>query len=246
MFWGTISDNTRRVLAQYVPHLPPKVHALGVGNFTIPTVLRLNGYSGSIGACDVTLYSTALAAYILGKPFDFEFTDAALIAELALDRLESDQERIAALLVLSDRLGYRKQDNLNKVQEWRSMVREFPLLLTKTQARLDVLKAALKLDCYEAIDANIYVEERVGPEDAIIVAPPIGTGDYEREFRLLSEVTSWDKPEYKEMSFADTAFYERLKKLGMPFIVILEKRADGGSLSANPLPSSSRRRWEAA
>ena len=65
-FIGAVAPSVRRVLAQYAAdvHLPCLI--IGAGNFTVPSVLRSAGFAGTITACDVTLYTSALGAYLSG------------------------------------------------------------------------------------------------------------------------------------------------------------------------------------
>lgn len=37
---------------------------VGAGNFTVPSVLRSGGFTGKVTACDVSLYTLALGAYL--------------------------------------------------------------------------------------------------------------------------------------------------------------------------------------
>ena len=64
-FIGAVATSVRQVLAQYAKdvHLPCLI--VGAGNFTVPSVLRSAGFAGTITACDVTLYTSALGAYLL-------------------------------------------------------------------------------------------------------------------------------------------------------------------------------------
>ena len=65
-FIGAVATSVRQVLAQYAKdvHLPCLI--VGAGNFTVPSVLRSAGFAGTITACDVTLYTSALGAYLSG------------------------------------------------------------------------------------------------------------------------------------------------------------------------------------
>ena len=48
------------------------------GNFTIPAALRSAGYAGDIACCDVSLYTSALGAYLTGTPLDLKVRPSAL------------------------------------------------------------------------------------------------------------------------------------------------------------------------
>ena len=69
-FIGAVSSSVRKVLAEYAQSvtLPPLI--VGAGNFTVPSVLRSGGYAGPIKACDVTIYTSALGAYLSGWDLD--------------------------------------------------------------------------------------------------------------------------------------------------------------------------------
>lgn len=67
---GAIPQSTRQVLATWAAKVDSPAVIAGVGNFTIPSVLRSAGHAHEIHACDISLYSSALGAYLAGTPID--------------------------------------------------------------------------------------------------------------------------------------------------------------------------------
>ena len=65
-FLGAVASPVRQVLSGFAKSVQSPALIIGAGNFTVPSVLRTGGYGGEIRACDVTLYSCALGAFLGG------------------------------------------------------------------------------------------------------------------------------------------------------------------------------------
>lgn len=66
-FLGSIAGPLRRVLAAYADEITVPVLLPCAGNFTVGAALRSGGYMGRITGCDITLYTSALGAYLAGE-----------------------------------------------------------------------------------------------------------------------------------------------------------------------------------
>ena len=64
-FIGAVATSVRQVLAQYAKDVSPALPDRRVGNLPSERA-ALGGFAGTITACDVTLYTSALGAYLSG------------------------------------------------------------------------------------------------------------------------------------------------------------------------------------
>lgn len=69
-FLGSIAGPLRKVLAAYASEISVPVLLPCAGNFTVGAALRSGGYKGRITGCDITLYTTALGAYLAGHDLE--------------------------------------------------------------------------------------------------------------------------------------------------------------------------------
>jgi hypothetical protein len=69
-FIGAVASSVRQTLAQYAKEIEHPVLLIGAGNFTVASALRSGGYTGPITACDVSLYTSALGAFLAERPFE--------------------------------------------------------------------------------------------------------------------------------------------------------------------------------
>ena len=69
-FVGAVAASVRQVLAAYAGDIRHPCLLVGVGNFTVASVLRSGGYTGPIKSCDVSFYASALGAYLTDTPLD--------------------------------------------------------------------------------------------------------------------------------------------------------------------------------
>lgn len=125
-FIGAVATSVRQVLAQYAKdvHLPCLI--VGAGNFTVPSVLRSAGFAGTITACDVTLYTSALGAYLSGWTLEAREREDCPEHLRGLLRTGSPLELTASISLLMDLREVWKGDNAFKMRmvehrggEWR-------------------------------------------------------------------------------------------------------------------------------
>ena len=110
-FIGAVATSVRQVLAQYAKdvHLPCLI--VGAGNFTVPSVLRSAGFAGTITACDVTLYTSALGAYLSGWTLEAREREDCPEHLRGLLRTGSPLELTASISLLMDLREVWKGDN---------------------------------------------------------------------------------------------------------------------------------------
>ena len=212
-FLGSIAGPLRRVLASYADEVTVPVLLPCAGNFTVGAALRSGGYMGRITGCDITLYTSALGAYLAGERLPVvEREDCPEHLRGLLDC--SDPARLAAsvAIMLDLRQVWKAQNILHRrvLANWR---RNWPTLMDKTLAKLEAYRAHLTQGegfGYVPQDAVAFLRDH-GPDHAVFIAPPtFGSRDYINQDRMLAASASWPSPEYEEISFKDVPIYEQI------------------------------------
>ena len=144
-FIGAVATSVRQVLAQYAKdvHLPCLI--VGAGNFTVPSVLRSAGFAGTITACDVTLYTSALGAYLSGWTLEAREREDCPEHLRGLLRTGSPLELTASISLLMDLREVWKGDNAFKMRMVEHSREAWDTLMEKTCARLEGYKAHICL-----------------------------------------------------------------------------------------------------
>lgn len=224
-FLGVVHANARQILASYIPYLPPHAHIVCSGNFSIETTLRLNGYSGLITGCDVSLYTCSLGAALAGG-LDIPLSvNADLFPELAplADFLGDQDGRAAAVAVALDALEFHRQTTAYARRNYAAYVRRLPELCEKTKGRIAKKRVEVRLNEFHPQDG--WVRVSMIPTDGqhvIITFPPTYSKGYERMYRLLGELFRWDPPLYRELT-SGVEFAAQIKETGCPWIIGAEK-----------------------
>lgn len=131
-FLGSIAGPLRRVLAAYADEITVPVLLPCAGNFTVGAALRSGGYMGRITGCDITLYTSALGAYLAGERLPVvEREDCPEHLRGLLDC--SDPARLAAsvAIMLDLRQVWKAQNVWHRrvLANWR---RNWPMLMEKS------------------------------------------------------------------------------------------------------------------
>lgn len=224
-FLGSIAGPLRRVLAAYADEVTVPVLLPCAGNFTVGSALRSGGYMGRITGCDITIYTSALGAYLAGDRLDaaerpdcpehlrglLDFSDAAHLAASVSIMLDLRQ-------VWQCKNAWHRRVLANYRREW-------PRLMEKTLAKLETYRAHLTQGegfAYAAQDAVAFLEQQ-DRESAVFIAPPtFGSADYIHQERMLAASVEWSAPAYTEISFQDVAIYERITSFRQ-WMVIMER-----------------------
>lgn len=224
-FLGSIAGPLRKVLAAYADEISVPVLLPCAGNFTVGAALRSGGYRGRITGCDITLYTSALGAYLAG--------DHLQVAER-----EDCPEHLRGLLDFSDsaHLAASVSIMLDLRQVWQcknvwhrrvlgNYRRGWPQLMEKTLAKLEVYRAHLTQGDgfgYVPQDAAAFLREH-DPDHAVFIAPPtFGSRDYINQERMLAASAAWPAPEYTEISFKDVPIYEQITSF-REWMIIMER-----------------------
>ena len=224
-FLGSIAGPLRRVLAAYADEVTVPVLLPCAGNFTVGAALRSGGYQGRITGCDITLYTSALGAYLAGDALEAgEKPDCPEHLRGLLDF--SDPAHLAASVsIMLDLRQVWQNKNAWHRRVLANYRREWPRLMEKTLAKLDAYRAHLAQGQgfgYAAQDAVAFLEQQ-DRESAVFIAPPtFGSADYIHQERMLAASVEWQAPEYAEISFQDVAIYERILAFRQ-WMIIMER-----------------------
>jgi len=220
-FIGAIPADVRTVLAGYTAHIKHPVLNICAGNFTIPSVLRSAGYKGEIKTCDITLYTSALGAYLTGRKLDLSTQPDCPEHLKDLVSIDTPIDTIASIALLYDLRQVWKMKNPFQKRQVEIYRANWPQLMDKTKAKLQAYKKHLGKIQYEAKD-GFKVLEDADPAHTFICAPPIYKGDYENLDKLLRTAIAWQSPEYTPILDDDLSLYRLIKKFN-EYIVILYK-----------------------
>lgn len=224
-FLGSIAGPLRRVLAAYADEITVPVLLPCAGNFTVGASLRSGGYAGLITGCDITLYTSALGAYLAND-------------ELQVAEKENCPEHLQGFLDCSDpiHLAASVSIMLDLRQVWQNKNawhrrvlanyrRDWQSLMEKTLIKLQTYKSHLaqgKGFAYQARDAVDFLNEH-DSDHAVFIAPPtFGSNDYIKQERMLAAAADWEAPAYREISFKDIAIYEKITSF-REWMIIMER-----------------------
>jgi hypothetical protein len=187
-----------------------------VGSFSLASVAVDAGLAPPQVFCgDISLYSTALGNAIMGKDWRLEVTDGHQNAgDLVRPWVEKGGplEKAAAVCLMLRVLQYDRKDP----KEWhkdrqRELTTNAGAYMQQLMEQLAAIQTKLAGLHYAAQDMWITLEEhRHNPMAVILANPPRYTGGYDRQFRGIDEVFSWDSPQVAQFVEGD---YARLMEL---------------------------------
>lgn len=224
-FLGSIAGPLRKVIAAYAAELTVPVLLPCAGNFTVGAALRSGGYAGRISGCDITLYTSALGAYLSGVALDVrEREDCPEHLRGLLDC--SDPARLAASVsIMLDLRQVWKCQNVWHRRTLANYRRHWTQLMEKTLPKLEAYRAHMTQGqgfAYTPQDATPFLDAH-DPDHAVFIAPPtFGSRDYINQERMLAASAQWSAPPYTEISFQDTAIYEKITSFRQ-WMIIMER-----------------------
>ena len=220
-FIGAVATSVRQVLAQYAKdvHLPCLI--VGAGNFTVPSVLRSAGFAGTITACDVTLYTSALGAYLSGWTLEAREREDCPEHLRGLLRTGSPLELTASISLLMDLREVWKGDNAFKMRMVEHSREAWDTLMEKTCARLEGYKAHIGPIDYQARDGFDLLEKSASGH-TVFAFPPTYKAGYEKLEALLRATVEWTPPAYREMTDKSLELFEAIARFDS-YYVVLEK-----------------------
>lgn len=220
-FIGAVPAPVRQVMARYAQTVSLPCLIIGAGNFTVPSVLRSGGYAGSITACDVTLYTSALGAYLSGWNLHVEEHPECPAHLQGLLRPESPETLAASIAQLMDLHEVWQAKNPYQVRLINTYRNAWDSLLEKTLTKLATYKEHISPVTYQARDGFELLAES-GPEHTVFAFPPTYKGGYEKLEALLRAVAVWQPPAYREMTDKSLELYETIARFDA-YYVVLEK-----------------------
>lgn len=224
-FLGSIAGPLRKVLAAYADEISVPVLLPCAGNFTVGAALRSGGYRGRITGCDITLYTSALGAYLAGDHLQVAERDDCPEHLRGLLDLSDPAHLAASVSIMLDLRQVWKKQNVWHRRMLANYRRNWPQLMEKTLAKLEAYRAHLNQGGgfgYVPQDAAAFLREH-DPDHAVFIAPPtFGSRDYINQERMLAAAATWPAPEYTEISFKDVPIYEQITSF-REWMIIMER-----------------------
>lgn len=225
-FLGSIAAPLRKVLAAYASEIDCPVLLPCAGNFTVGAALRSGGYAGLISGCDITLYTSALGAYLANETLDVELNPECPEHLQGFLDCSSPANLAASVSIMLDLRQVWQNKNVWHRRVLANYRSDWSRLMEKTLEKLSAYHAHLNQGegfVYEAKDALQYLDEKDCENNAVFIAPPtFGSSDYIKQERMLDAAAIWQKPEYRNISFKDTEIYERIISFRQ-WMIIMER-----------------------
>lgn len=147
-------------------------------------------------ANDVSFYSCMAGRWLTGQPLDFAVVDPEYDWLAAYLDSAGETHKLAAIMTLLDMLEYEKRNNPHRVRMWNLYRQTFAELVAKTVARLNQVEVRLA-SFYEGDVLDHF--ERFGDEAETIFCcyAPTYAGGYERLYKRLDRIVTWEEPGYE-------------------------------------------------
>ncbi len=233
-FVGAVAASVRRVLAAYAGSVQGPALIVGAGNFTVPSVLRSGGYVGSIEACDVSLYTSALGAFLSGRDLPVQEAESCPEHLRGLLRTETSLDLAASVALLLDLRECWQLKNPFQERTFKTHVREWEALLAKTRDKLETFKAHVSPVDYEPMDGFEFLAGREGNE-TVFAFPPTYKRGYEKLEQLFGDVVTWQPPQYREMTDKSLELYEAIAGFDSYFVVLEKDMPDVRAILGDPV-----------
>lgn len=220
-FVGSVPSAVRQVLAGYVRDVSSPAIVVGAGNFTFPSVLRSGGYGGEIQACDVSLYSCALGAYLSGGRLEAQERPDCPEQLRGLLRTETPLDMAASVALLLDLRQVWKASNPYQISQLDHYRARWKTLLSKAKAKLTALRDHVGTVAFQPRDGFDFLAD--APRNGTVFAfPPTYKRGYETMEKLLSAAVEWERPAYREMTDQSLELYQLMAEFA-GYFVVLEK-----------------------
>jgi hypothetical protein len=218
-FIGAVSASVRQSLLTITKEIRQVPLLVGAGNFTVAAVLRTGGYSGVIESCDVSLYTSALGAYLSDKPIAVSESPACPEHLRGLLDTSSNLHITATIALLADMRDFWQTKNPFQVRQFKNMKERWPGLVSETMKRLELFKKRVAPIDYQAKDGFVFLEEH-DEDHAAFAFPPTYRRGYEKLERVLKEAVSWSPPPYREMTDKSLDLYRLISRFSSYFVVL--------------------------
>lgn len=195
MFTGSINTDMRRVISEITSQWDVEHLYVGCsGNFTIENIVKGQGFK--IHSNDVSLYSAAVAYYLTGQEYRLEVAmpEFAWLEEYMGNNLD----RLATIMLAMDMMdGYGRPEPYF-VRKQRAYIVQWARMHEATKAKIEKSLSGLKIEDFYLGDVLEFVNAPSDPRHAGFISfPPTYKGGYEKLYKGLTELFSWDEPEYE-------------------------------------------------
>lgn len=223
-FIGSIVTPLRRVIAEYAKEIRSPVLLPCAGNFTVGSALRSGGYKGRITGCDITLYTSALGAYLSGEDLEVSLKDTCPDYLRPFTDISSPEAFTLSTSLMLDLRYVWKRQNIWHRRVLANYEKNWDALLEKTRVKLEAFRDHMNQGAgcgYVPQDAMDFMQEQ-DYDNAVFAAPPTyGSKGYILQEQMLAAAFQWEQPSFHELNFTDTDFYEEIIKF-RDWMVILE------------------------
>jgi hypothetical protein len=208
MFIGAINQDVRAILYEMAENWRDKEIYVGCsGNFTVERVLFKAGVK-NIHSNDVSLYSCCLGRYLTREKMNVDISDPEY--EWLDQYMKNELDRIATLLLCSEMFKYADRQERYFKRMWQAYTENFAKLHEQTKERVAKALDGVRIKSFYAGDVVDFV--RHAPDDAVIISfPPTYKSGYERMYKKIDEVFTWERPDYE--IFDDNRFPEFISNL---------------------------------
>ena len=193
-FTGAINAETRKWIGNIVPAFKDTFVVVGCsGNFTVEQIIGRHTRPRHLWGNDVSLYSSALGSYLAGEKFFLEIRDPAF--SFLEPFIQDTESKAATILILNEALQYESGKNPHKVRLWQHYRDNLEHYHHKTVEKIRQRKSLFTLHQYSCLDIGELLE-RIPDESIVIAFMPTYAGGYERLYKRLQEIFTWNKPTY--------------------------------------------------
>jgi hypothetical protein len=232
-FIGSINAETRKWLGNNGAAFDGRQVYVGCsGNFTVEQILSRYAPKARIWGNDVSLYSGALGAYLANLPFELSIQEEDY--HWLEPFMEDVEGKAATVMVLLEALKYEKANNAFKARHWNHYRQNFSGFHKATVEKLRERKQEIRLEGYTGKDIFDLLDEV--PKEAVVIAfLPTYAGGYERMFKRLGEIFTWDEPRYEiideerkkrtilKMMERDYLYLDDRVYPGLPMVAVVRK-----------------------
>jgi hypothetical protein len=233
-FVGAVSSWVRKSLGVYAASVGLPALVCGAGNFTVPSVLRSGGYRLPIRACDVSLYSCALGAFLSDGPLDIAQSPDCPPDLRGLLRTGSPLDAAASLALLFDLREVWQEKNLFQARAMQNARDNWEGLLERSREGLRALKRHIGPIAFEARD-GFELLEASDPGHAVFAFPPTYRRGYEKLEKMLRAVAAWTPPRYREMTDQSLELYHAVARFEEYFVVLEKELPEVFAILGDPV-----------
>jgi hypothetical protein len=219
-FIGAIDTAVRRILQEVLMSVPRSTPVVVrcCGAFTHEQILTRLGFS-RIVSNDVSFYTTFLAHYVLGKPFEFTVCGEAQEYVSYTGDVEHD---LVQFLWWADLSRVSQRRHFHEERFFSFLLRHRVAICQQYHEKVRRWKSLVKISEYYAQDVFDFFDQYVTADMLALVAPPTYKGGYERMYRKIDEGFCWNRPIYRVIDPRDFLLPETLSVFTWsPYIISL-------------------------